>query len=256
LLELIEGIVALRTAVLDLADQHLETAMPGRTGSQPAQPVTIAHQLLHWSATLQRHAERAVQSYASINQSPAGAAILTGSSFAMNRHRTAELMGFDGVITNTFDAIQGHDDELVTIAVSVSMNVSLARWSNDLDFCTAEAGYVRIPDAFCGSSSTPPTIATSGISGGSRCLRSAWSTFDSSAIFPVSDVQRCPRSYVPAPLHPASPSARHNHAYNPSDDRTSLHPLPGARAHLPLHRIRPRPVGPPPQQLLDPLLRG
>jgi argininosuccinate lyase len=154
LLELIEGIVALRTAVLDLADQHLETVMPGQTGSQPAQPVTLAHQLIHWSVTLQRHAERAFQAYTRINQSPAGAAILTGSSFAMNRHRTAELMGFEGVLTNTFDAIQGHDDELDTIAVSVSLNVSLARWSNDLNFwSTAEAGYVRIPDAFCGSSS-------------------------------------------------------------------------------------------------------
>ena len=154
LLELIEGIVALRAAVLDLAAQHLETVMPGQTGSQPAQPVTLAHQLLHWSSTLERHAERAAQAYARVNQSPAGAAILTGSSFAMNRQRTAELMGFDGVLTNTFDAIQGHDDELDTIAVSVSLNVSLARWSNDLNFwSTAEAGYVRIPDAFCGTSS-------------------------------------------------------------------------------------------------------
>lgn len=154
LLELIEGIVALRTAVLDLADQHRKTIMPGQTGSQPAQPVTLAHQLLHWSATLDRHAERAAQAYARINQSPAGAAILTGSSFAMDRHRTAELMGFDAPITNTFDAIQGHDDELDTIEVAVSLNISLARWANDLTFwSTAEAGYVRIPDAFCGTSS-------------------------------------------------------------------------------------------------------
>ena len=154
LLELIEGIVALRTAVLDLAEQHLGTVMPGQTGSQPAQPVTLAHQLLHWSATLGRHAERAAQAYARINRSPAGAAILTGSSFAMNRHRTAELMGFDGVLTNTFDAIQGHDDELDTITVAVSLNVALGRWANDLTFwSTAEAGYVRIPDAFCGTSS-------------------------------------------------------------------------------------------------------
>jgi len=154
LLELIEGSVALRAAVLTLADQHLNTVMPGQTGSQPAQPVTLAHQLLHWSATLHRQALRAAEAYARVNQSPAGAAILTGSSFAMNRHRTAELMGFDGVIPNTFDAIQGHDDELETIAVGVSMNVSLARWANDLNFwSTAEAGYVRIPDAFCGTSS-------------------------------------------------------------------------------------------------------
>jgi argininosuccinate lyase len=154
LLELIEGIVALRAVVLDLAEQHLETVMPGQTGSQPAQPVTLAHQLLHWSATLHRHAVRATLAYDGVNQSPAGAAILTGSSFAMNRPRTAELMGFAGVITNTFDAIQGHDDELDTIAVGVSMNVSLGRWANDLTFwSTAEAGYVRIPDAFCGTSS-------------------------------------------------------------------------------------------------------
>jgi argininosuccinate lyase len=154
LLELIEGIAALRAAVLALAEQHLETVMPGQTGSQPAQPVTLAHQLLHWSATLDRHAQRAAQAYARVNQSPAGAAILTGSSFAMNRHRTAELMGFDAPITNTFDAIQGHDDELDTIEVAVSLNISLARWANDLTFwSTAEAGYVRIPDAFCGTSS-------------------------------------------------------------------------------------------------------
>ena len=149
LLELIEGIVALRTAVLDLADQHLETVMPGQTGCPPPPP-----RLLHWSATLDRHAQRAAQAYARINQSPAGAAILTGSSFAMNRHRTAELMGFDSPITNTFDAIQGHDDELDTIAIATSINVALGRWANDLTFwSTAEAGYVRIPDAFCGTSS-------------------------------------------------------------------------------------------------------
>ena len=154
LLEAIEGIVALRAAVLDLAEEHLATVMPGQTGSQPAQPVTLAHQLLHWSATLHRHAVRAAQAYVRVNQSPAGAAILTGSSFAINRHRTAELMGFDGVVTNTFDAIQGHDDELDTVAVGAALSVSLGRWANDLTFwSTAEAGYVRIPDAFCGTSS-------------------------------------------------------------------------------------------------------
>jgi argininosuccinate lyase len=154
LLGLCSELVQLRGRLLPVAEAHLETVMPGYTGGQHAQPTTLGHQLMAWVAALERHVERAAQSFGRINQSPAGAAILTGSSFPLNRQRTAELMGFDGVLRNTFDAIQGHDDELDALSVAVSVNVSLARWANDINFwSSSEAGYVRVPDRFCGTSS-------------------------------------------------------------------------------------------------------
>lgn len=154
LLELGEAINRLREDLLPVAVDHLGTVMPGHTGTQHAQPTTLGHQLLAWTAVLSRHFDRVMESFARVNQSPAGAAILTGSSFPLNRQRTAELMGFDGVIRNTVDAIQGHDDELETLSVAASLNVCLARWANDINFwSTSEAGYVRVPDRFCGTSS-------------------------------------------------------------------------------------------------------
>ncbi|MCK9495503.1 MAG: argininosuccinate lyase [Dehalococcoidia bacterium] len=154
LLELAGAVNTLRAALLDTAEAHLDTVMPGHTGSQHAQPTTFGHQLLAWVAALDRQFEGIAQAFARVNRSPAGAAILTGSSFAVNRQRTADLMGFEGVLRNTLDAIQGHDDELDALSVAVSVNVCLARWANDINFwSTSESGYLRVPDRFCGTSS-------------------------------------------------------------------------------------------------------
>ena len=154
LIELGQAINELREALLGAAVEHLDTVMPGHTGTQHAQPTTLGHQLLAWVAILERHFDRVIEAMARVNQSPAGAAILTGSSFAVNRQHTAELMGFDGVVRNTVDAIQGHDDELETLGLAASLDVCLARWANDINFwSTSEAGYVRVPDRFCGTSS-------------------------------------------------------------------------------------------------------
>lgn len=154
LVELGRALNELRGALLGAATEHLGTVMPGHTGTQHAQPTTLGHQLLAWVSILERQFDRVREAYARVNQSPAGAAILTGSSFAVNRPRTAELMGFDDVIRNTVDAIQGHDDEIEVLGVAASVNVCLARWANDINFwSTSEAGYVRVPDRFCGTSS-------------------------------------------------------------------------------------------------------
>ena len=152
--ELMRSVNDLRATILQVAEQHLETVMPGYTGSQHAQPVTLGHQLLAWASILGRHCQRAQAAFQRVNQSPAGAAILTGSNFPLNRHRTAELLGFDGVIRNTFDAIQGDDVAIEALTVGASVNLSLSKWANDITFWfTSESGYVDIPDRFCGSSS-------------------------------------------------------------------------------------------------------
>ena len=154
LLELAHRLNAFRATVLQVAEENLDVVMPGYTTSQHAQPITLGHQLMAWASILERHSERAMSTYQRVNQSPAGAAIMTGSNFPMNRQRTADLMGFDEVIKNTFDAILSHDDTLETLTVAASVNLSMSKWANDINFWyTSEAGYIDIPDRFCGTSS-------------------------------------------------------------------------------------------------------
>jgi argininosuccinate lyase len=128
--------------------------MPGYTHGQHAQPITLGHQLASWAAVLERDFERALQAYRRINESPAGAAIMTGSNFAVNRQRTSELLGYDRPARNTFDAIQTHDTLLDAFCVLAILNTDLARWADDLMTWSAnEFAVVDVPDRFCGTSS-------------------------------------------------------------------------------------------------------
>ena len=154
LIDMMREINNLRAALLQVAEDNLDTVMPGYTHSQHAQPVTLGHQFLAWVCTLERGFQRGDTAYQRVNQSPAGAAIMTGSDFPLNRHRTAELMGFDGVLKNTYDAILNEDVALDSFLAVTSIHLSLSRWASDINFWyTSEAGYIDVPDRFCGTSS-------------------------------------------------------------------------------------------------------
>lgn len=154
LLEVMEASLTFRDIVIKCAVEQLETVMPGYTAGQSAQPITLGHQLASWAFTLERHFERAVQAFDRINMSPTGAAIMTGSNFAINRERTAELLGFHAPIENTFDAILNHDRFLEAFTVLALLNIDVARWADDLTlWSTAEFSFVEIPDRYCGTSS-------------------------------------------------------------------------------------------------------
>ena len=154
LLNLIERINRYRTVLLETAEQYLDTVMPGYTHGQSAQPTTYGHQLLAWELAFGRDVERACGTFERVNVSPAGAAILTGSNFPLNRHRTAELFGFDRPALNTFDAILQHDVELEVASVLATHSHNMARTAEDLMlWSTSEFGMIDVPDRFCGTSS-------------------------------------------------------------------------------------------------------
>jgi argininosuccinate lyase len=154
LLAMMEALNGLRTAILSLAGQHLESVMPGYVGGRHGQPVTLGHQFAAWAAVFERDFERAVQAYRRINTSPAGAAALTGSDFPIDRHRTAELLGFDRPVRNTLDAVMSRDTVLDSFCVMMILNGDLARLASDiLLFCTAEYALADLPDEFCETSS-------------------------------------------------------------------------------------------------------
>jgi argininosuccinate lyase len=156
LLDLMRGVNRMRRVLIDLSAEHTDTILPGYSFGQHAQPMTLAHLWLSWAATLARDFERLHGAYTRVNVSPAGAAIMVGSDFPVNRARTAELLGFDALHENCADAILelNADDSLeVPAAISV-MYHSLAKWAEDLIlWATSEYHFVDIPDRYCGTSS-------------------------------------------------------------------------------------------------------
>jgi argininosuccinate lyase len=155
-LRIMEGVNRLRHVLLELAGRHTDAILPGYSFGQHAQPMTLAHLLLSWGANLARDFDRLHGVYRRVNQSPAGAVIMVGSDFPLNRVRTAELLGFDTLHENAADAILEltADDSLdVPMAVALLYH-TLAKWADDLIlWSTKEFDFIDVPDRFCNTSS-------------------------------------------------------------------------------------------------------
>ncbi len=157
LLEAADDLISLRESLLAFAREHLETLMPGYTHTQPAQPTTMAHYIAGVLACLQRDSARLRFAYATNNQSPLGAAALTGTAFPIDRQLSARLLGFDEVQLSTYDSI-GASDNMTDVAGALStLGVNLSRFSKDMLFwATQESGAIRIDESFLQISSIMP----------------------------------------------------------------------------------------------------
>jgi argininosuccinate lyase len=105
-LDLADSMDVARGKLIALAAKHVDTIVPAYTNGVQAQPTSLAHYLLAFAAAFERDSERLRQAYARLNLSPLGSAALGTSSFPVNRPRLAELLGFDGVVENSYDATQ------------------------------------------------------------------------------------------------------------------------------------------------------
>ena len=157
LLETADDLLSLRESLLAFAREHLETLMPGYTHTQPAQPTTMAHYIAGVLACLQRDSARLRFAYATNNQSPLGAAALTGTAFPIDRQLSARLLGFDEIQLSTYDSI-GASDNMTDVAGALStLGVNLSRFSKDMLFwATQESGAIRIDESFLQISSIMP----------------------------------------------------------------------------------------------------
>jgi argininosuccinate lyase len=106
LLDYAEALVGLRAQLLDMAAQHAETFVPAYTNGVQAQPISLAHYLLAFADSFERDAERLRQAWPRVDRSTLGAAVLANSSWALDKNRLAELLGFGGVTVNAYDATQ------------------------------------------------------------------------------------------------------------------------------------------------------
>jgi argininosuccinate lyase len=147
----------LQTALLDLAEQHADTIMPGFTHLQVAQPITFGHHLMAWFEMLNRDRERLQDCCKRINIMPLGAAALAGTSYPIDRHMTAELLGFNRPSANSLDSVSDRDFAIEFCAAGSLIMMHLSRFSEELIlWSSAQFDFIEIPDAFCTGSSIMP----------------------------------------------------------------------------------------------------
>ena len=155
--ELRELILAMQTALLDLAVQHTHTIMPGYTHLQVAQPVSFAHHLMAYFEMLKRDAERLTDARRRVNRLPLGAAALAGTSYPIKREMVAELLGFDGVCENSLDAVSDRDFAIEFTACAALIMTHLSRLSEELIlWMNPRMGFIDLADRFCTGSSIMP----------------------------------------------------------------------------------------------------
>ncbi len=147
----------LQLALIDLAEIHAETVMPGFTHLQVAQPVTFGHHLLAYYEMLRRDAERFADARKRINRLPLGAAALAGTSYPIDRERAARDLGFDGVCENSLDAVSDRDFAIEFTAAAALVMTHLSRFSEELILWSSPRfGFIDIADRFCTGSSIMP----------------------------------------------------------------------------------------------------
>ena len=155
--ETMQKIKTLQLSVVQLADKHQKTIMPGFTHLQVAQPVTFGHHLMAYYEMLQRDLGRFEDARKRMNQLPLGAAALAGTSYPIDRNKVAKKLKFDGVCENSLDAVSDRDFAIeFTFAASLLMT-HLSRFSEELIMWSSPMfGFVEIADRFCTGSSIMP----------------------------------------------------------------------------------------------------
>jgi argininosuccinate lyase len=151
------GLQDLQAALLDQAERHTDTVMPGFTHLQPAQPVTFGHHLLAYVEMFGRDRGRARDARTRLNECPLGSAALAGTPFPIDRALTASLLGFDRPTANSLDAVSDRDFALEYLAAASIAAIHLSRFAEEIViWCSAQFGFIRLSDAFTTGSSIMP----------------------------------------------------------------------------------------------------
>jgi argininosuccinate lyase len=157
LLNLLRSVSHVQEHLAEVAEDNLETVILEYTHLQPAQPVTFAHYLLSFVDALERDVQRLQEGYKRVNLCPLGSGALATTSFPINRDRTAKLLGFDGLIENSIDAVSSRDFVVEIVSTLSLIAVNLSRLVEDLIiWCSPDFGVVELPDEFTGTSSIMP----------------------------------------------------------------------------------------------------
>jgi len=154
----IDGLLrALQARLVDLADAHAGTVMPGFTHLQVAQPVSFGHHLLAYYEMLKRDRARLADCRTRVNRLPLGAAALAGTTYPIDRDMVARELGFDGLCENSLDAVSDRDFAIEFTAAAALLMTHLSRLSEELIlWMSPRFGFVMLADRYCTGSSIMP----------------------------------------------------------------------------------------------------
>ncbi len=146
-----------QSVLLNLAEQHVETLIPGYTHLQRAQPLSLAHHLLAYFEMGQRDWERLGEIYQRVNISPLGSGALAGTTFPIDRHYTAQLLNFSGVYANSLDGVSDRDFAIEFLCAASLIMVHLSRLSEEMIlWASEEFGFITLKDSCSTGSSIMP----------------------------------------------------------------------------------------------------
>ncbi len=152
-----EAITRLERSFLEQARRHLDLAMPGYTHLQRAQPVLFAHHLLAYVEMLERDKGRFQDALGRVNVMPLGSGAVAGTNYPLDRHFTAQLLGFPRLSENSLDAVSDRDFVVEVLGALAILMMHLSRLSEELVLWSSqEFQFVELPDAFCTGSSMMP----------------------------------------------------------------------------------------------------
>ncbi|MEA1072545.1 argininosuccinate lyase [Sphingomonas sp. LY160] len=155
--EAVAGIDALEAALIDRAEEHAATVMPGFTHLQSGQPVTLGHHLMAYREMLVRDRSRFVDARARMNESPLGSAALAGTGFDLDRDHTAKALGFDRPTANSLDAVSDRDFVVDYLHAAALTSIHLSRLAEEIILWASQPfGFVKLPDAWSTGSSIMP----------------------------------------------------------------------------------------------------
>jgi argininosuccinate lyase len=151
------AMAALQAALLDQAEAHAATVMPGFTHLQIAQPVTFGHHLMAYVEMVGRDRGRLADCRKRLNECPLGAAALAGTAFPIDRDRTATALGFDRPTANSLDAVSDRDFAIEFLAAAALAGTHLSRLAEEIVIWSSEPfGFIALSDAFTTGSSIMP----------------------------------------------------------------------------------------------------
>ena len=153
----LDKLANLNSVLLDLAEKHVETIMPGYTHLQHAQPISFAHHLIAYYNMFQRDSERFAFNLKHTDLSPLGAAALAGTTFPINRQLSSDLLGFQQPYTNSLDAVSDRDFILEFLSNASILMMHMSRFCEEIiNWCSFEYQYISLSDSFSTGSSIMP----------------------------------------------------------------------------------------------------
>lgn len=153
----LDKLANLNSVLLDLAEKHVETIMPGYTHLQHAQPISFAHHLMAYYNMFQRDSERFAFNLKHTDLSPLGAAALAGTTFSINRQLSSDLLGFQQPYTNSLDAVSDRDFILEFLSNASILMMHMSRFCEEIiNWCSFEYQYISLSDSFSTGSSIMP----------------------------------------------------------------------------------------------------